>query len=167
MVVISAVLLVLLAAASVAATHLYRDLQLEDRSMRAHVSRVNNAPKKVRGRPFERGNPGRPKGSRNKVTQAMLLSAREAFAPMTELAIERGTKHLNDCGKVGWATCRHYEAIANAYAYDRPTQPLDIDSSALRQELEKLAELSGKSVDEVEREAELAGLLLFRHRGAS
>ena len=97
----------------------------------------------------------------------MLLSAREAFAPMAELAIERGNKHLNDCEKDECATCRHYEAIAIVYAYGKPTQPIDIDSRALREELEKLAEQTGRSVEELEREAEQVGRRLLRYRGTS
>lgn len=129
-------------------------------------TRVKNvsAPSRKIGRPFEDGNSGRPKGARNKVTQQMLLSAREAFVPMAELTVKRGTKHLRECKESDCTACRHYETHALNYAYGKPTQVVDIDSSLLREELEKLAQAAGKSIEEVERDAERAGLVLFKQR---
>ncbi len=125
-----------------------------------------NGPRTNVGKPFAKGNIGRPRGSRNKVTVAMLQSAREAWGPMAEETIKRGTAHFKVCrvvyekaGECG--TCRHYENMAVPYVYGKPTQPIDIDSSKLREELEALAALFGKSVEEVERDAEKAGMAVI------
>ena len=125
------------------------------------VSGVTSASGRAVGRPFEKGNPGKKKGTKNKVNVLMLESAREAFAPMAELTIKRGTEHLSECEEDECIRCRHYESLAIPYVYGKPTVAIDIDSSALEAQIQELMELSGKSREEVERDAERAGMAVI------
>lgn len=131
------------------------------------VDAVQNGRDPATGR-FGKNNSGRPKGTKNKTTRIMLESAREAFDPMARLALTVGYDHLKahaadkdvDAGACG--ACQHWAGVAIPYVYGKPSQPLDIDSSALREQLEALATEVGKTVEELEYEAEQAGIPLIR-----
>jgi Family of unknown function (DUF5681) len=59
------------------------------------------APKKIRGRPFQRGNPGRPRGSKNRTTRALeeLVAgqAEKLVQKKIELALAGNVKCLQWC----------------------------------------------------------------------
>ncbi len=108
---------------------------------------------------------GRPKGSKNKATQIQVQAAREAFEPMAMKALDIGQKHLNNCDLDGCGACQWWGHIAFQYHYGKPTQPIEIDAGALREELESIAVAAGKTVEQIEKEAEAAGLsILNKHR---
>ena len=110
---------------------------------------------------------GRPKGSKNKTTQLQILAAREAFAPMAKKALDIGAKHLNKCDLDGCQACQWWGKVAFDYHYGKPSQPIEFDSVALRTELQSIAVAANKPVEEIEREAEAAGLLIMsQHRKA-
>ncbi len=56
---------------------------------------------------FKPGNKGRPKGARNKTTQLQLEAARDAFAPLAQLGLQKGLAHLTDCEVDGCGSCQH------------------------------------------------------------
>ena len=134
--------------------------------MKARVTRVNNAPR-TRGRPFGSGNPGRPKGAKNKITREQLQAARQAFTPLANLALEKGHKHLKDCKLDGCVSCQFWAKISLEYVYGRPTQPIEIDPVALRTELEAIAAAAGKSVEEIEAEAHELGVRVMADYGGA
>lgn len=104
---------------------------------------------------------GRKKGSKNKQTTIQLQAAREAFAPMAKLALDKGHTHLLECELDGCQSCQWWGHVAFQYHYGKPTQPIEFDATALRTELEALAVAAGKTVDELEREAHDEGLLIM------
>src|SRR5262245_45313465 len=59
------------------------------------------APKKIRGRPFQRGNPGRPRGSKNRTTrllEELVAGEAEKLAQKAvELALAGNVKCLHFC----------------------------------------------------------------------
>jgi hypothetical protein len=65
------------------------------------LSKAEAAPKKMRGRPFQRGNPGRPRGSKNRTTrllEELVAGEGEKLAQKTvELALAGNVKCLQFC----------------------------------------------------------------------
>lgn len=126
------------------------------------VAAVKNAAKAVVGRPFGKGNPGRPKGAKNKTTRIQIQAAMEAFSPLAKLALDKGHNHLKHCTIDGCGSCQWWGNIAFQYVYGKPTQPIDVDSSAIQEKLQELSELTGKTVEELERDAERAGFPVIK-----
>ena len=117
---------------------------------------------------FKTGNRGRPPGAKNKVTTEQRKAARELFTPLAEKALGKGKKHLNKCKLDGCLSCQFWAKISFDYAYGKPTQLIEFDPVALRTELESIAALAGKSVEEIEAEAAEAGVrVLSDYRGAT
>ena len=118
---------------------------------------------------FGPGNPGRPKGSRNRITVAQRETARQLFTPLAKMALKKGKAHLKNCklkmGE-GCLSCQFWAKISFEYAYGKPTQPIEIDAVALRAEMEVIAVAAGKSVEEIEAEAyELGVRFMANYRG--
>ena len=120
---------------------------------------------------FKKGNPGKQKGTKTKITVAQRDTARQIFAPLADRAIEKGEEHLNNCElKAGEVcmNCQFWAKISIEYAYGKPSQPIEIDPVALRAELESIAALAGKSVEEIEAEAAEVGVrVMADYRGAT
>ena len=115
---------------------------------------------------FKKGHGGRPKGALNKSTQASILAARESFAPLAKLGLAKGEAHLKGCKVDGCGSCQFWAQLSMTYVYGKPTQPIEFDSAAIREEIAALALASGKSVEEIEKDAEAAGLaIMSKHRG--
>ncbi len=55
----------------------------------SEVPTRNNAPKTPWGKPFEKGNPGRPKGARNKLGEAFIEALHASFEKDGKSAIDR------------------------------------------------------------------------------
>ena len=110
---------------------------------------------------FKTGNRGRPPGAKNKVTSEQRQAARELFTPLAEKALDKGKKHLNKCKLDGCGSCQFWAKISIEYAYGKPSQPIEIDPVALRAELESIAALAGKSVEEIEAEAAEVGVRIM------
>ena len=125
------------------------------------VSSVKNKGVKLphRFRKGVSGNPsGRPKGAKNKTTQLQILAARDAFAPMAKMALDKGNAHLEKCKLDGCGSCQWWGNIAFQYHYGKPMQPVEFDAVALRTELESIATAAGKSVEEITQEARAIGV---------
>ena len=99
--------------------------------------------------------PGRPKGSKNKLTKEGLLAAREAFEPINKRALELMRRHLDfhlaaqnaivgllsagvageqllvlmqldaDLMRGNCPTCRHIFTLSSEYTYGKPTQRVE------------------------------------------
>lgn len=111
---------------------------------------------------FGPGNPGRPKGTLNKTTKALLLAAHELCRPLATRFIEKGEAHMLKCEVTPCDECWRYGTFAFAYAHGKPKETIDIDMPLLRAELEKLAIEVGRPIEEIEREAERMGAPLLR-----
>ena len=89
---------------------------------------------------------GRPKGSRDKLSQQQLRDAREFFLPHLETAGAIIAKHFEhhsnapDC-----ATCRHYVTLVVEYVFGKPPQRVDIQLQEARAEAERIADQLGLS----------------------
>ena len=124
------------------------------------AARVNNA-KETRGRPFKPGNPGRPKGSRNKLSTRQLKDAREFFLPLLDDANAIIVNHFKnhrdgpDC-----ATCRHYVGIVVEYVFGKPPQRLQVEVGEARREAERMADDLGLDGDARKEAVETAVKLL-------
>ena len=117
---------------------------------------------------FKTGNPGKRKGTKNKVTVAQRETARQMFTPMAKLGLKKGNAHLEKCKLDGCVSCQFWAKLSFEYAYGKPTQPIEFDAAALRTELESIAAAAGKSVEEIEHEAREAGLrVMSDYQGAA
>lgn len=125
---------------------------------KAVVNRKERASERDGKGRFTKDNPGRPKGSKNKVTVSQMEAAREMFSPIAEAALKKGTAHINKCNMIGCADCRWIVPIAWQYTFGKPTQPIDVDMPRLERKLAELSEQTGKSVEELLIEAERDGL---------
>ena len=109
---------------------------------------VNNGVN-TRGRPFQKGNPGRPTGSRNKVSQQQLLDSREMFLPMADATLGRIHKHFAACSpEKDCASCRHYVSLVMHYIYGKPPQRHELVQATARGDVEKLAKEMGLTESE-------------------
>lgn len=104
---------------------------------------------------------GRPKGAKNKVTQLQLIAARDAFGPMAKLALTKGHEHLTKCKADICTVCVSWAKTAFEYVYGKPMQPIEFDIVKVRTELEELAVAAGKSVEQMEQEAQEQGLAVM------
>ena len=91
------------------------------------MASVKNATR-TRGRPFTDGNPGRPKGSQNKITKRVIEESRTAFASLVKDVINHIKTHLKaHSGVQDCATCRHcWDVVLERY-YGKVTQRHEID----------------------------------------
>ena len=109
-----------------------------------------------RGRPFEPGHSGRPKGTRNKLSQQQLRDARKFFLPMLEevqgLIAAHFKGHLKEAPDC--PTCRHYVGIVLEYVFGKPPQRSDIDLQNAQEEAERIADELG--LPEEEKKAAIA-----------
>lgn len=112
------------------------------------MARANNATS-TRGRPFKEGNPGRRKGSRNKVTVAGILAARDAFAHLGPVVIARITAHyyIHKIPPESCATCRHYDTMVAEYVWGKPTQVHEFDVGELVERLQRERGLDAKAAN--------------------
>ncbi len=112
---------------------------------------VNNG-HATRGRPFQRGNPGRPAGSRNKVSRQQLLDSREMFLPMADATLGRIHKHFAACSpEKDCASCRHYVSLVMHYIYGKPPQRHELVQATARRDVEATAKELGLTKEETQR----------------
>jgi len=96
-----------------------------------HTARVLYAGKRGgRGRPFEPGNAGKPRGARNKVTREIAAYARDFL----ESADYRASAHR----RVLAGRAPHLETLLHHYAFGKPVERVQVDETRQVPELRVL-----------------------------
>lgn len=99
------------------------------------------AQKRVVGRPFTKGNPGRKPGP-NKAT----AEASSWALPLVPEVLKRRLKHRRGCDAAkDCAMCRHYNDMVLHYAYGKPPQRHELIQATLKADTEALAKRMGLS----------------------
>lgn len=100
---------------------------------------------------FGPGNPGRPKGSKNKAT----AEASGWALPLVPEVLRRRLAHRRSCDAAkDCAMCRHYNDMVLHYAYGKPPQRQELVMATLKSDTEALSKSMG--LNEAETKAAVA-----------
>ena len=95
--------------------------------------------KRVVGRPFTKGNPGRKPGP-NRVT----AEAKDWALPLVPEVLARRLRHRRGCDATkSCAQCRHYDTMVIEYAYGKAPQRTELIMAGLKADTEALTKAMG------------------------